>query len=166
MFREMRRKNQILSYEENISILENCSSGVLAVLGDNNYPYAVPLSYVYYDNSIFFHCAKEGHKIDSIIKNNKVSFCIVEQDNIMPQKYTTYYRSIIAFGKAQVLEDNSKKRYALEKLAAKYSPDYEQGRLQEIERLFKNVCIVKINIEHMTGKESIELANLKRNKNS
>jgi uncharacterized protein len=73
MFRKMRRKKQSLSEAETIEILQSCTSGVLAVFGDNDYPYAVPLSYAYKDRKLFFHLAKEGHKLDSILKNNKVS---------------------------------------------------------------------------------------------
>lgn len=79
MFRTMRRKNQALSQQENIAILQKATSGTLALLGDNNYTYAVPLSYVYHNNKIFFHCAKTGHKIDAIKKHNKVSFCIMNK---------------------------------------------------------------------------------------
>ncbi|NLL77078.1 MAG: pyridoxamine 5'-phosphate oxidase family protein [Clostridiales bacterium] len=163
MFREMRRKKQILSIEECITILEGGTSGVLALSGDNDYPYAVPLSYVYSDSKIFFHCAKEGHKIDAIARNNKVSFCVIDKDDVLPQKYTTCFRSVIAFGNARILEEENEKRNALEKLAARYSPDHEQGRLQEIDRLFQQVCMIELDIEHLTGKEAIELV---REKNS
>lgn len=136
---------------------------MLALSGDNDYPYAVPLSYVYSDSKIFFHCAKEGHKIDAIARNNKVSFCVIDKDDVLPQKYTTCFRSVIAFGNARILEEENEKRNALEKLAARYSPDHEQGRLQEIDRLFQQVCMIELDIEHLTGKEAIELV---REKNS
>ena len=161
MFREMRRKKQTLSLEDNITVLKNGTSGVLAVSGDNDYPYAVPLSYVYYGHKIFFHCAKTGHKLDAIARNEKVSFCVIDQDNVVPQEYTTYFRSVIVFGKARILNNEDEKRSALEILAAKYSHDHEQGRLQEIEKLFKQVCLVELMIEHMTGKEAIELVKAK-----
>jgi len=162
MFREMRRKNQALSLEECILILNNGTSGVLAVSGDNDYPYAVPLSYVYHDSKIFFHCAISGHKLDAIARNEKVSFCVIDQDKVVPQEYTTYFRSVIVFGKARILEDEAEKRSALEKLAARYSPDYEQGRLREIDKQLKRVCVVELAIEHMTGKEAIELVRTKQ----
>ena len=77
MFREMRRKKQALSQEACSVVLEKGTSGVLAVSGDNDYPYAVPLSYVYDGEKIYFHCAKSGHKLDAIQKNQKVSFCVI-----------------------------------------------------------------------------------------
>ena len=157
MFREMRRNRQILTQAECEAILAACTNGVLAVSWDDGYPYAVPLSYVYRDNKIFFHCAKTGHKLDAIARNEKVSFCVVGQDLIVPEKYTTCYRSVIAFGKARQLEDAAEKRAALELLAEKYSPEQVEGRAKEIDQQFAHVCMVEIAIEHMTGKEAIEL---------
>ena len=105
MFREMRRKKQALPPEECAEILRRGTSGVLAVLGDGGYPYAVPLSYVYDGEKIFFHCAKSGHKLDAIRQNSKVSFCVIDQDQIVPEEYTTYFRSVIVFGTARILNE-------------------------------------------------------------
>ena len=122
-FREMRRKRQQLSEAECMDVLERNTSGVLAVLGDADYPYAVPLSYVYCDNKIYFHCAKSGHKLDAIKKCDKVSFCVIDQDLVVPEEYTTYFRSVIAYGQARIIEQEDEIRSALEKLAVKYYPD-------------------------------------------
>ena len=158
MFREMRRQKQVLSLEENIQVLSRGTSGVLAVSGDDDYPYAVPLSYVYHDNKIFFHCAKTGHKLDSIARNEKVSFCVIDKDQIVPDEYTSYFRSVIAFGKARILEDIAEKRNALKILTERYSPDQEPDRLQEaVEKGLQNVCMIELAIEHMSGKEAVEL---------
>lgn len=161
MFREMRRKKQVLSKEECELVLERGTSGVLAVLGDGGYPYAVPLSYVYADGKIVFHCAKQGHKLDAISKNDKVSFCVVDLDDVQPERYTTYFRSVIAFGRARVLEEEEK-RTAIEVLAAKYTPDDPEGRRQEIEREYRALCVVAIEIDHLSGKEAIELVRKKK----
>ncbi len=161
MFREMRRKNQILTREESIAVLEKGTAGVLAVAGDDGYPYAVPLSYVYQDSKIYFHCALTGHKLDAIAGNDKVSFCVIDQDQVVAEEYTTYFRSVIAFGRARVLEQADEKRHALEILSAKYSPDDVQGRMKEIDKTLKLVCMVEISIEHLAGKEAKELANRK-----
>ncbi len=157
MFREMRRKKQLMSDKDTEDVLERGKSGVLAVLGDDDYPYAVPVSYIYCDSKIFFHCAKAGHKLDAIEKNNKVSFCVIDKDQVVAEEYTTYFRSVICFGKARVLHDEAEKRKAIEKLAEKYSPLQVEGRKKEIEIEFKNFHIVEIEIDHMTGKEAIEL---------
>lgn len=157
MFREMRRTKQLLSDADSIAILKRSTSGVLAVSGDDGYPYAVPLSYVYHEGKIIFHCAKAGHKLDAIARNEKASFCVIDQDAVVPEEYTTYFRSVIVFGKARVLEHETEKRDALEILAERYSPDHEQGRLREIDKTINHVCLVELVIEHMSGKEAIEL---------
>ena len=73
MFREMRRNKQLLSMEETEAVMNRCTNGVMACIGDEGYPYASPLSYVYYNGKVYFHSAKAGHKIDAILKNPKVS---------------------------------------------------------------------------------------------
>ena len=161
MFREMRRKKQLLSKEETIEILKTCTSGVLGVNGDDGYPYTVPVSYVFKDNKLYFHCAKEGHKIDSIKRNNKVTFCIIEKDEVIQKTFTTHFRSVSIFGRARILTDDKEKRYALESLVEKYSPDYIENGKREIESGWKAVCLVEVKIEHMTGKAAIEILNNK-----
>ena len=95
MFRELRRKKQVLSEEESAKILKNGTSGVLALAGDNDYPYAVPISYVYDGEKLYFHCAGSGHKLDAIKRNPKASFCVIDQDLVVPEEYTSYFRSVI-----------------------------------------------------------------------
>ena len=92
MFREMRRTKQLLSPAETVEILQACPYGVLAVHGDQGYPYAVPLSYTYHDGRLFIHFALDGHKRDSIINNEKVSFAVVETAKVVPEAFTTHYR--------------------------------------------------------------------------
>ena len=160
MFREMRRKRQQLTEAECIEILMKNTSGVFAVLGDNGYPYAVPLSYIYDSGSLYFHCAKSGHKLDAIKNCDKVSFCVIDQDLVVPEKYTTYFRSVIIFGRASVVDQEDEIRSAIEKLAIKYHPDdSKDNRDSVIEKEYKTMCMVKIQIEHITGKEAIELVN-------
>ncbi len=157
MFREMRRKEQLLSQEETIAILEKGSSGVLGVSGDDAYPYTVPISYVYRDKKLFFHGAPSGHKIDSIQRNNKVSLCVIDQDEVIQKSFTTHFRSAIVFGRARILTDDHERRRAMEYLVEKYSPDYITEGQQAIERGWEKVCLVEITIEHMTGKAANEI---------
>ena len=159
MFREMRRKKQLLSEAETIDILQSCTSGVLAVTGDNDYPYAVPLSYAYKDGKLFFHFAKTGHKIDGISKNDKVSFCVIKTDDVVQKTFTTHFRSAIVFGRARMLTEDGEKKYALECLVEKYSPDYVTEGQSEIEREWKQVSVAELAIEHVTGKAAIEIVN-------
>lgn len=158
MFREMRRRKQQLTEAACLEIIEKNTSGILAVCGDGGYPYAVPLSYVYDHGALYFHCARSGHKLDAIRSCDKVSFCIVDQDHVVPQEYTTYFRSVVIFGRARILEQESEIRNAIEKLAVKYYPeDSKTNRDRVIEREYSALCMVRIEIEHMTGKEAIEL---------
>lgn len=162
MFRELRRKKQKLSKKECIRILEENKSGVLAVIGDHGYPYTIPLSYVYLNNSIYFHAAKEGHKIDAIKKDNKVSFCVIDQDQIIPEEYTTYFRSVVVFGKAYILEETREFDQAIEQLAIKYNPDdQDENRSNVINQSKDRMNIIRISIEHLSGKEAIELVRKK-----
>ncbi|SJZ95243.1 pyridoxamine 5'-phosphate oxidase family protein [Anaerorhabdus furcosa] len=156
MFRELRRNKQILSHGECIEILQNATSGVLAVLGDDDYPYAVPLSFAYDEDRIIFHCAKAGHKLDAILKHEKVSFCVIDKDDVVPHEFTTYFRSVVLFGKAQLIEKEDAKRKATEILCKKYQPTGE-GIEEEINKSIDHMQVVQINIEHMSGKEAKEL---------
>ena len=156
MFREMRRKMQALTAEETAEILKRNTSGVLSRNGDDGYPYGVPLSYVYLDSKLYFHCAGAGHKLDSILKDDKVSFCVIDQDQVVGEEYTTYFRSVIAFGRARVLEGAEKLRPLVE-LCEKYYPGHLEQTRQKAEHALKNVSIVEVTIEHMTGKTAMEL---------
>jgi len=158
MFREMRRFRQQLSHEESEEILRRAASGVLALLGDEDYPYAVPLSHVYADGKLYFHGARSGHKLDAARAHPKASFCVVDQDQVVAEEYTTYFRSVIAFGRIRVLEDEAELRRAIDLLARKYYPgDSDQHREQAIEREFAHMAMLELTVEHMTGKEAIEL---------
>lgn len=162
MFREMRRKKQALSLEECAAILDSGTSGVLAVAGDNDYPYAVPISYIYDGSNLYFHCAKVGHKLDAINRNSKVSFCLIDQDQIVPEEYTSYFRSVIVFGKIRILEDDQEKWTAIEKLTVKYVPnDSADSRKNAINRDWAQLCLLEMTIDSMTGKEAIELVKKK-----
>ena len=100
----MRRKRQELPKEECEKILKNATAGVLSVLGDGGYPYGVPMSFVYAEGKLYFHSAVEGHKLDAIVKEDKCSFTVIDQDEIHPDEYTTYFRSVIAFGRIHRIE--------------------------------------------------------------
>lgn len=164
MFREMRRKQQQLSPRENDEILRRCTSGVLAVAGDGGYPYAVPLSYVYQDGKLWFHGAVTGHKLDAVLQNDKVSFCVIDQDEVVPEKLTSAYRSVIVFGRARVLEDETEIRRAARWLGEKYDPANSSDMDQEIDQAIHRMCMIRLDIEHMTGKEGIVLTQARKNK--
>lgn len=160
MFREMRRGKQLLSMEDTIAVMDRCTNGVLACLGDEDYPYAVPLSYVYFNDKIYFHSAKDGHKIDAITKNPKVSFSVIDEDKIVREEYTTYFRSVLAFGKARIVED-AERLEAYKALVEKYSGDQSEECKQETINRCTQAYVIAIDVEHITGKEAIEYVNAK-----
>lgn len=160
MFREMRRSKQLLSMEDTKAVMDRCTNGVLACFGDEDYPYAVPVSYVYFNDKIYFHSAKAGHKIDAVMKNPKVSFTVIDEDQIVSEKYTTYFRSVIAFGNARIAEGDEWLE-AFKALVEKYSGDQpEEVRHKEITGCSQSY-IIAIDITHITGKEAIEFVNAK-----
>lgn len=166
MFREIRRSRQALPVEEGRAILHRNTAGVLS-LHDEKYPYGVPISYAYEEHSgvpgalygtVYFHCAMAGHKLEALGRNDQVSFCVIDQDRIVPEKFTTEFRSVIAFGVARVVSDDDEKRHGLELLAQKYSPTIEKAAADaEIEGEWKHVCVVAIDLDYFSTKEAIEL---------
>ncbi len=161
MFREMRRKKQLLSMEDTVAVMDRCTNGVLACLGDEDYPYAVPLSYVYFNGKIYFHSAKSGHKIDAMTNNAKVSFSVIDEDTIVSAEYTSYFRSVIAFGKARFVEGDEWLE-AFKALVEKYSADQpEEAKHKEITGCTQSY-IIAIDVDHITGKEAMEYVRAKK----
>ncbi len=162
MTRPMRRFRQQLSAEETERILRNGKYCVMAVSGDDDYPYAVPVNYVYDGTAIFIHSAAQGHKIDALKRNPKCSLCIVDKDDVIPEEFTSYFRSVIVFGKTHFVESVDEKIAALRLLGDKYSPGIDPEA--EIARFIKTVCILRIDIDCVTGKEAIELTQARTEK--
>ena len=156
-FREMRRKRQLLSDDESIGILQKATAGTLALLGDNGYPYAVPISYVYHEGKLYFHSALAGHKVDAIKKCDKASFCVIDKDDVKPEKYTTFFRSVIAFGRIHIIEDDKEKLAMARMLGNRYNPNNDESLQREIEGGLSRMLMIRFDIEHLTGKEAIEL---------
>ena len=150
-FRAMRRKRQQLTEEKSIGILQKSTAGTLALLGDNGYPYAVPISYVYADGKLYFHSALSGHKIDAIRNSDKASFCVIDQDEVHPEKYTTYFRSVIAFGRIHIIEDEQEKLATARLLGDRYNPNQEEALQKEMEKGLSRMVMIRFDIEHLTG---------------
>lgn len=160
MFREMRRTKCELKRETAEKILREGIFGILALSGDENYSYAVPINYAYDNGKIFFHSAKTGHKIDAMKKNPKASFCVVDLHEVVAEEFTSYYTSAIAFGKIKVVEDNDDpdKILGLKLLAEKYSPNESiEHRDKEIFGKLNALVVPVLEIEHLTGKAAREL---------
>lgn len=161
MFREIRRKKQQLSEEITKEVLMRNSSGVLSLLGDDGFPYGVPVNYAYRNGKLYFHGAKEGHKVDAIRNYDKASFTVVDQDKIVAKEYTSYFRSVIAFGKVRIIEDREEKEALIKVITNKYCENDEQGVQNHINKFINNINIIEFEVLHLTGKEAIELVNNK-----
>lgn len=162
-FRQMRRKRQQLTQEESIAILQKATAGTLALLGDDDYPYAIPISYVYNEGKLYFHSALNGHKVDAIRKYDKASFCVIEKDDVQPEKYTTFFRSVIAFGRIHIIEDENEKLEIVRLLGNRYNPNQDDALQKEIESGLSRLLAIRFDIEHLTGKEAIELVKQRQN---
>ena len=156
-FREMRRKRQQLPEEETRQLLYNATSGVLSLIDEDGYPYGIPLSYVLHNNKLYFHSAKNGHKIDAIRHSDKASFTAICKDEIHPETFTTYFRSVICRGHVRIINNEEEKMSALRLLAERYCLGDKQGMEAEINKSFNHMEMIAFDIEHITGKEAIEL---------
>lgn len=156
MFRKMRRFNQQTSEEEALELLKNGKRGVLAVLGDDGYPYAVPLNYVYDNGSLYFHSAMEGHKIDAVKNYDKASFCVTGEGTQEPNDWWYHFTSIIAFGKIRLLDtadeaDAAKLNEMLYAMGRKYFPTEEEVE-DDVQRNLGRTAMIELKIEHLAGK--------------
>ncbi|WP_160690642.1 pyridoxamine 5'-phosphate oxidase family protein [Clostridium sp. C2-6-12] len=151
MFKEMRRKDRELEKEEFMELLIRGEYGILSTIGENGYPYGVPVNYVYMDNAIYFHSAVEGQKLYNIKNDDKVSFCVVGETCVLPEQFSTKYESVIIFGKANEIFEEEKNASLLE-IINKYSKEHLEKGKQYIKNSNENVKVIKINIEHVTGK--------------
>ena len=151
MFRKMKRIGQEISKEECEEILTNEPRGVLALLGDDDYPYAIPMSHVYVDGKIYFHGAQEGHKNDAVKKHSKVSYCVIDKGVKAKDSWWYTFKSVIVFGKIKTLTDRDEKIEILTHLGDKFFPTHKET-VDEINRLLDRTEVFEITIEHMSGK--------------
>jgi uncharacterized protein len=156
MFREMRRKDRQLNYADSMEIIVNGEFGILSSIGLNGYPCGTPLNYVYYNEGIYFHSATEGHKIDNMENNEKVSFCITSDVEILSERFGAKYKSVVVFGKASEAFD-SEKEEALTALIKKYSGQFLEKGKKYILSSKDKTRVFKIEIEHMAGKSNRQI---------
>ena len=151
MFRDVKRIKQKLSNDECNSILENEVRGVLSLIGDDDYPYGVPINYFYDRNSnkIYFHSGKSGHKMDAISKNNKASFCVYDKGFRKEGQWSLNIKSVIVFGKIKQIESWS--RDMMVEFCKKFTDDMDYIN-KEIENYSFETAVLELTIEHMTGK--------------
>ena len=156
MKHEMRRAKQRLSLDESLEILEKGSSGVLA-LWDGEEPYAVPLSYVYSGGKLYFHCARAGRKLDAVKVCPRASFCVVAADKVIPEKYTTAYRSVIVSGRLRIIEDEAEMIPDLRLLAGKYNPLRGEVLEEKIADGAPRMVMLELSADEISGKQGKEL---------
>jgi len=155
MFREIRRKDRLIDKEAGIALLEACEYGVLSVLGDDDYPYGVPVNFVYKDNCIYIHGFLDGHKIDAIKKHPKVCFTAVGDTEVLKDQISTNYISAVVFGKAEVIppSDNAIRETAFAAIMDKYIPDDKERTIKYTRENEMKTNLIKIDIEHLTCKQ-------------
>ena len=160
MFRPMRRGKQQLRDGEALEVLRRGTSGVLGLIGDEGYPYTVPVSYACHEGKIYIHGAKSGHKLDAVKGCDKASFCVIDRDEVIAEKLTSAYRSVIAFGRIRILESEEERVAAARIIGLKYYADAEAVE-HEIQSTLAALCCFELEIEHLSGKEGLELTRLR-----
>ncbi len=151
MQRPMRRLDRALTNEQAAEIMQNGEYGILSTVSSDGQPYGVPVSYTFVDNMLYFHCAVEGHKLDNLESNARVSFCVVGKTEVLPDKFATHYESAIVFGKAFELIGDEK-HLGLTELLKKYSPDFMEKGERYIESDLEKTRVFKIEVEILSGK--------------
>ncbi len=149
--RKLRRKDRAVPEDEAISILKKAEYGVLSTVSEDGIPYGVPLNFCLIDRCIYFHCAQEGQKINNIGHNRRVSFCVVGDTEILPDRFATRYESVIVFGEVEEVFD-SEKQMALEALLHRYAPEFFDRGLGYIDEMRDRTRVFRISIEELTGK--------------
>lgn len=156
----MRRIKQKTSDQWAKQVLHSASTGILGMIGKEGRPYQVPLNFVLEKEHIYFHCAKQGFKIDCIQHCDQVSFCVLEKDEVIGEKFATHYGSVLVQGRAVLVEKEEEKRHALQGLIDKYSPAFQKEGQKEIQKDFEHCAIIRMDIEAISGKVSKDRMNL------
>ena len=153
MFRQLTRKNKQISDENCIKLLKNETRGVLSVLGDNDYPYGMPMNHWYneQDGKIYFHSGKTGHRTDSLNRYNKVSFCVYNTGYCNEGEWALNVESVIVFGKIEIIDDLNEIIDITTKLSHKFTADDEYIK-KEIELYAKDTILLCLTPEHICGK--------------
>ena len=153
MFRDLARKNKELSRSECIDLLVSQTRGVLSVLGDDDYPYGMPMNHYYNpdDGNLYFHCGNIGHRLEALQKHNKVSFCTFDNGYVNEGEWAYNVKSVIVFGKIEFVDDVNVMQDIVTKLSYKFIQD-DDYIANEIKNHGHRTLLMKLNIEHMCGK--------------
>jgi nitroimidazol reductase NimA-like FMN-containing flavoprotein (pyridoxamine 5'-phosphate oxidase superfamily) len=151
VFREMRRSEKALTNAEMLEVMSKAEYGVLSTVDQDGFPYGVPVNFLYKDGNIYFHSALSGHKVDNMAYNNKVSFCVVQDVELIPDDFNTKYKSVIAFGTVSEVEEKDKQD-VLVLLLQKFSQNYMAAGMDYINKAISKARVYQIKVEHMTVK--------------
>ena len=151
-FREVRRGDRALSEEQAREILARAEHGVLATVGADGWPYAVPVNHVLAGDVLYIHCATEGHKLENVAHEERVSFCAVASARVLPAKLSTLYESAVVFGRAAVVTDPTEKLRGLELLAVRFCGALTPEAEKAIAASGTRTAVVRIRIERVAGK--------------
>ena len=153
MFREITRIKQKLSDEECAEVLRTEVRGVLSVLGDDGYPYGMPLNHYYNeeDGCLYFHSGKKGHKIDAMAREPKASFCVYDRGYRREGEWALNIRSVIVFGKIEMVEDTETIYEIARKLSSRFTDDEEYIE-REIQKSGPRTLMFRLRPEHIRGK--------------
>jgi len=150
---QVRRQDRLLEEEQAIRLLKESEYGVLSIQSDKAGVYGLPIDYVWDgESSLYLHCAQEGHKLDCIAKYPKVSFCIIGHTNVISNKFTTAYESIILTGEAHIGLSSDEKMKALKLILQKYCPNDQVVGQKYAEKSFHRTEVIRIDIDEFSGK--------------
>ncbi|MBP2628078.1 MAG: Pyridoxamine 5-phosphate oxidase-related protein [Firmicutes bacterium] len=153
--KNMRRSERQMEDKQALELLMQGEYGILATADRNYQPYGIPLNYIVIDNCIYFHCAIDGHKLQNIAENSKGCFTVVVSTHLIPEKFSTEYESVIAFGKVSIVEDDKEKIMALREFVKKYSGAFTLEGDQYIEKAKHLTVAVKMMIQSFKGKHRV-----------
>lgn len=165
MFPLMRRRRQEIDPADVLELLRAGDYGILAVHGNDDYPYTIPINYIFLEDGLdgsaekgafCFHCALDGHKMVAARRDPRASFCVVERHDVVPERFATTYRSVVAFGKLRIVNQDEM-RDAVYKLTKRFDPAAHETILAEIEKDGPRCAVLELKVEHVTGKLSSDL---------
>lgn len=153
MERKMRRQDKLIGIGECMEVLETAEYGCLATADGKGEPYITPINFVYYNDALYFHCSNaKGHKLSNMEENDRVCFNVVDSVQLLPEKFSTKFRSVIVFGNINIVDDPDEKRSSISALAEKLSPEYREEGMKYINSAIDDIHMLRLDIDYITGK--------------
>jgi len=151
MFKEMRRSDKMLTNDEMLEIMDTAEYGILSTVGENGFPYGVPVNFLYKNGNVYFHSGLAGHKLENMKLSNKVSFCVVKDVALIPNQFSTKYKSVICFGEVKEVMDE-KKQEIFVLFLEKFSKDFMEAGMEYIKKDSAKAKVYEIEIKNITAK--------------